>query len=159
MVDLMTVDQLHERFSWNSDLKGQCIFSHLATFYSLYASIFENGSWIRNSRRHEFVCFAYVTSLRVEWKQMHILCKPKTLPETVSYKLLPLDKMFIVWVVHASLSAAPHNSLIPLSSSSSSRQAQRFASTYSTNIGRPPVAWYSNPTARSFVSLMPPQRE
>jgi hypothetical protein len=30
--------------------------------------------------RGESVCFAYITSLRVEGKQMHILCKPKALP-------------------------------------------------------------------------------
>jgi hypothetical protein len=42
------------------------------------------------SRRDQTVLFALVTSLRVEGKQTHILCKPKTLPETASYKVLPL---------------------------------------------------------------------
>jgi hypothetical protein len=38
------------------------------------------------------VRFAYITSLRVEGKQTHILCKPKTLgTETASYKVLPLE--------------------------------------------------------------------
>jgi hypothetical protein len=38
------------------------------------------------SDRDQTVHFANVTSLRVEGKQTHILCKPKTLRETASYK-------------------------------------------------------------------------
>jgi hypothetical protein len=34
--------------------------------------------------------FAYITTFRVEGKQMRIIHKPRTLSETVSYKVLPL---------------------------------------------------------------------
>jgi hypothetical protein len=43
---------------------------------------------------NQTVRFAYVTSLWVEGKQTHILCKPKDIidtgNETASYKVLPL---------------------------------------------------------------------
>jgi hypothetical protein len=61
--------------------------------------------------RGESVRLAYVTSLWVEGKQTHILCKPKTLPtqeirqrDTKYYRW---DIMFIVRTVYASLSATP----------------------------------------------------
>lgn len=34
--------------------------------------------------------FAYITTFRVEGKQMYIIHKPRTLSATVSYKVLPL---------------------------------------------------------------------
>jgi hypothetical protein len=68
------------------------------------------------------VRFAYVTSLRVEGKQTHILCRPKILPtgtETARNKLLPLgNNVYSMDSTYASLSATP---LIPLPFTSNGR--------------------------------------
>jgi hypothetical protein len=61
---------------------------------------------------------AYVTSLRVEGKQTHILCKPKTLPTKEmrqrATKYCSWEIMFIVCTVHASLNDTPPTALIHL---------------------------------------------
>jgi hypothetical protein len=71
-----------------------------------------------NCSRGESVRFAYVTCLRVEGKQIHILRERKTLPtqelrqratKYCSWKIMSKG-----WTVHASLSATPPASLIPL---------------------------------------------
>jgi hypothetical protein len=59
-------------------LHSSIIIGLIACFIVLYSS------W------DQTVHFAYVSSLWVEGKQMHILCKTKALPETVSDKVLPL---------------------------------------------------------------------
>jgi hypothetical protein len=64
------------------------------------------------------VRFAYVASLRVEGKQTHILCKPKTLPTQElrqrATKYSRWEIMKKVWAVYASLSATPPTPLTPL---------------------------------------------
>jgi hypothetical protein len=69
------------------------------------------------STRNQTVRFTYVTSLRVEGKQTHVLCKPKTSTQEMrqrATKYCHWEIMFIVWTVYAPLSAAPPTPLIPL---------------------------------------------
>jgi hypothetical protein len=64
------------------------------------------------------VRFAYVTGLRVEGKQTHIPCKPKTLSTQElgrrATKCCRWEIMFIVRTVYASLPVTPPTPLIPL---------------------------------------------
>jgi hypothetical protein len=85
------------------------------------------------STRDQTVRFAYVTNLRVEGKQTHILCKPKTLP---TYELRQRDTkycrweiMFIEWTLYTPLPATPPTPLIPFPFSSNGRGTHRFAPT------------------------------
>jgi hypothetical protein len=67
----------------------------------------------RCSTRDQTMCFAYVTSLRVERKQTHILCKPKTSRTQElrqrDTKYCRWEIMFIVRTVCGSLYAIPPN--------------------------------------------------
>jgi hypothetical protein len=64
----------------------------------------------------ETVRFAYVTNLRIEGKQTHILCNPNTLPiqepRQRATKYCSWEIMFIVWAIYASLPATPSAPLI-----------------------------------------------
>jgi hypothetical protein len=71
------------------------------------------------------VRFAYVASLRVEGKETHILCKPKTLPtqemRQPATKYRRWEIVFVVWTENDSLSASPPSPLIPWPFSSNGR--------------------------------------
>jgi hypothetical protein len=94
---------------------------------------FPNARLERYSRRDQTVRFAYVTSLQVERKQTHILCKRKTSPTCKlrqrATKCCHCEIIVIVWTVYASLSATPPTPLLPLPFSSNRRGTQGFAST------------------------------
>jgi hypothetical protein len=79
--------------------------------------------------------FAYVTSLRAEGKQTHILYKPKTLATQEmrqrATKYCHWEIMLIVYTVHAPLSATP---LISLPFTSNGPRTQRFAPTTVPNM-------------------------
>jgi hypothetical protein len=77
------------------------------------------------------VRFAYVTSLLVEGKQTHKRQKPKTLPDTVSYKVLPLVNVF-VWTVSFFTNCPSHTS-DPLSVASKGRGTHGFVPTTATS--------------------------
>jgi hypothetical protein len=79
--------------------------------------------------RGESVRFAYVTSLRVEGKEMHILCKANILPTQEMRQRAPLGNNVFVWSVDDSLSAIPPTPLIPVPFTSNGSQAHRFAPT------------------------------
>jgi hypothetical protein len=83
--------------------------------------------------RDQTVRLAYVTSLWVEGKQVHVLCKPKTLSAQEmrqwATKYCCWEIMFIVWTVYASLFAAPPTPLIPLPLTSNGSQAPSFIPT------------------------------
>jgi hypothetical protein len=83
--------------------------------------------------RDQTVHFAYVTSSWIEGKQMHLLCKPNTLPSQEvrqrAMKYCHWKIMLKVWRVCASLSATPSIPLIPLPFTSSRRRAHRFTLT------------------------------
>jgi hypothetical protein len=95
--------------------------------------------------RGESVRFAYITSLLIEGKQTHILCKPKILPTQElrqrATKYCRWEIMFIVWTVYASLSVTTPNPLIPLPFTSNGSRAHRFASTTVTFVSSSPVLW------------------
>jgi hypothetical protein len=80
------------------------------------------------SARDQTVRFAYVTSLRVEGKQTHIICEPQTLPLSElrqrATKYCRWEIMFVVWTVYAFLSATP---LIPLPFISNGCETHTFA--------------------------------
>jgi hypothetical protein len=91
------------------------------------------GYYVRYSSRDQTVHFANVTSLRVEGKQAHILCKPKTLPtkELIqrATKYCRCEIIFTVWTEYAALSATAPTPLIPLPFTSNGRGTLRFTPT------------------------------
>jgi hypothetical protein len=88
---------------------------------------------MRNLQYPGPVCFAYVTSLRVEGKQTHTLCKPNTLTtyelRQRATKYCRWEIMFIVWTVYVYLPANPPTPLIPLPVTSNGRETRIFAPT------------------------------
>jgi hypothetical protein len=79
------------------------------------------------STREQIVRFAYVTSLFVEGKQTHMLCKPYRIgTETASYKVLSLGNNVYSMDRICFLICYPSD---PLSFTSSGRRTHRFAPT------------------------------
>jgi hypothetical protein len=85
----------------------------------------------QTSFRAETLRLAYVTILRLEGKQIHILCTSKTLPMKElrwrATKYCSWEITFIVWAIYASLAAFTVTHLIPLHSIYSGRQQLSFA--------------------------------
>jgi hypothetical protein len=90
-------------------------FIHSRPVTDLDLCIIEIGSYsIKNKvliftihiSREETVRFSYLSGLRVEGKQMHILSKVKTLLETASCNYCRWEIMFVVWKIYTALSAA-----------------------------------------------------
>jgi hypothetical protein len=83
--------------------------------------------------RVQIVRFAYVTSLWVEGKQTHVLCKLKTLLKQETRQRAAKNRrreiMLREWTVCASLSAAPPTPLFPCLFLSNGPQSHRFAPT------------------------------
>jgi hypothetical protein len=75
------------------------------------------------------VRFSYVTILRVEEIQAHMLLKPKTLPVTASYKYCRWEILLVVWTVYVSLPVTLPTPLIPLSLTSNERGTHGFVLT------------------------------
>jgi hypothetical protein len=88
--------------------------------------------------RGESVRFVYVTNLRVEGKQTHILCETKTLSTQEmrqwATRYCRWEIISRIWVVYASLSASPPTSLISLPFTSNGSRSHRFAPTAVLNV-------------------------
>jgi hypothetical protein len=87
----------------------------------------------RYCSRGESMRFAYVTSLRVQIKQINVLCKPKTLPTQElrqrATKYFRWKIIFIVWAENASLSATPPTPVIAVPFTFNGTRAHRFVPT------------------------------
>jgi hypothetical protein len=103
---------------------AQCVFPPLQAI---------NVTLGQYSTRDQSVRFAYVTSLRAEGKQTHILCKPKTLSAKElrqrETKYCRWEVLFTAWTEKASVPAPPPSPLSPLPSHSNGRGTHRLAPT------------------------------
>jgi hypothetical protein len=107
---------------WRHDIRRQESVENGNKTSSVIKSLLSLRLLLRNlcscGSRDQTVHFAYVTSSRVEGKQTHILCKPKTLPTEElrqrDTKYCRWEIMFLVWTVYASLSATPPTPFDPI---------------------------------------------
>jgi hypothetical protein len=89
--------------------KGQLLWENIAPVFDQFPEYCGQGESVR---------FAYVTSLRVEGKQKHMMREPEALPTQEmrqrATKYCRWEIMFVVWTVYASLSATHSHPFDPL---------------------------------------------